>query len=484
MTILYAAATRGSVLLLSWLGPMGLYAQSPDSLPPLTLDLVWEMMATGHPVARQADLLPARAQANLRMARGGFDPKIYGAFDQKNYKGDTYYSHLDAGVKIPTRLGLELKAGYEAMNGVYINPENTVPEAGLTFAGATLPIGQGLVIDARRAALQQARIFADAAANEQVSILNDLYMEAAEAYWAWAAAYTQARVWQQAVAIAEVRLEAIRISFLAGDKPAVDTLEARILLQTRQMDYNDALVQYRTASLMLSNFLWDENQQPLVITTALRPEDILQADRLPPVSAEEVSTWVAAAAEQHPDMIRLRYDLANLEVERRFKADKLKPKINLSYNVLHEPVFSGNNGSGDYPIDIQNNKWGLEASFPIFLREERGNLELTRLKIQETRLKQDMKGLEITNKIRSYEAELQTLDAQIRLFEAAVANYTALLRAEEQKFQAGESSIFLLNARESKLFESRIKLADLRGKYAKTEAALRWAAGMLYLEAN
>jgi len=45
-------------------------------------------------------------------------------------------------------------------------------------------------------------------------------------------------------------------------------------------------------------------------------------------------------------------------------------------------------------------------------------------------------------------------------------NYSALLEAEKTKFSIGESSVFLLNSRENKLFEAQEKLLETRSKTA------------------
>jgi outer membrane protein TolC len=58
-----------------------------------------------------------------------------------------------------------------------------------------------------------------------------------------------------------------------------------------------------------------------------------------------------------------------------------------------------------------------------------------------------------------------------------VNNYEQLRNGEVQKFEAGESSIFLINSRETKLIEAQAKLIDLQGKYEKEKATLIWAAG-------
>jgi len=69
--------------------------------------------------------------------------------------------------------------------------------------------------------------------------------------------------------------------------------------------------------------------------------------------------------------------------------------------------------------------------------------------------------------------------SQVALQEKTYKNYQILQRGEETRFQAGESSLFLINARENKALEALQKLQELKAKYFKAENNLLWAAGIL-----
>ena len=66
-----------------------------------------------HPLVKSANLEISQAQANMMMARGGFDPKIEVDFEQKKFKDSEYYSILNSSFKIPTWYGIEIKAGFD-----------------------------------------------------------------------------------------------------------------------------------------------------------------------------------------------------------------------------------------------------------------------------------------------------------------------------------------------------------------------------------
>ena len=69
---------------------------------------------------------------------------------------------------------------------------------------------------------------------------------------------------------------------------------------------------------------------------------------------------------------------------------------------------------------------------------------------------------------------------QVQLFGDAVENYELLFIGEQKKFSAGESSLFLLNSREVKLIQARIKLMELITKYELAQNGMFWATGKFY----
>ncbi|MCB0546051.1 MAG: TolC family protein [Phaeodactylibacter sp.] len=460
--------------------PLSSVAQPADSARLFTQEEFFRWILDYHPVVKQARLLDAQAEALERLARGGFDPKAYAEWDQKSFEKKEYFSIGEGGLKVPTWYGVELKAAYTITDGIYLNPERNLPEAGQAVVGLKVPLARGLIIDERRAALQQARLMAQANEAERLAIINDLLLEAASAYWEWARAFNELGVQQGALALAQQRLGAIVESFIQGDKPAIDTLETLIQVQNRQLALNDAQVGYRNAGLQLSNFLWYEGEVPVEITERLRPPLL---EELPPTlpALGPDAIWNNARF-SHPEIRRYEVKISQLEVDRRLAAEQLKPGLDVEYNFLsngNDFIYDTGDGSGFNNLVTQNYKWGLRFDFPLLLRKERGKLELSKLKIQDAELGLQQKRIEIANKIGAYFNELQNLLRQIRLTEDNVGNYQALLNAEIQKFNLGESSIFLINSREQKLIDAQLKLLELRGKFFKNRMGLEWAAGQL-----
>ncbi len=455
------------------------FAQTDTTIKVLSQEDYFALIKEYHPVARQANLLSDQAKARLRAARGGFDPEIYSYVDQKRFKDNEYFHLGEYGLKIPTWFGIEAKAAYEWNSGNYLNPENFVPTEGVGSIGISMPLGQGLFLDERRATLKQAKIFTEANEAQRIILLNNLLLNAAKAYWNWAQAYENYLILENALELAKVRYEGIVESYVQGDKPAIDTLESYILVQDREVMLLDARVQVQNNQLMVSNFLWFENGVPLELEADVIPSrlnELPYETELPTAMADSVLENTVAAT---PWMIQYELKLRQLDVERRLKIEKIKPKVNVNYNLLTTGAELPTVSELPTPYGTENYKFGISASMPLFLREGRGSLGETRVKINQTTLAFDQKRLEIINKIRSYQNELIGLNEQIVIYEQAVTNYERMLEGEQTKFNNGESSIFLINSREVKLMNARNKLIALKTKYRKALAGLAWSMGEL-----
>lgn len=457
-------------------------AQTTDSTKIFTESAYLDWVKQYHPIIQRANLLSPIADAYRLKARGGFDPKIAGNIQQKSFDGKNYFTIGETGLKIPTWLGAELKAGYNWTNGIFLNQENTLPNNGQAYVGVKWALGRGLLIDERRATIQKAEIMS--AANEaiQIQMLNDLLLEAGKAYWDWVKSYNEVRIYQQALDLSKVRLKGIKGSFLQGDKPAIDTLESLIQVQNRQIAFQEVMIDYENQSRILSNFLWYENELPVEISDLLRPplyEEIALID--PIVDIENI---INKLADSHPTLQEYQLKLEELTIDRRLKKEQLKPQVDLELNLLGDG-FDFVNEPKDFEASrlnsllTENYKAGVYVSMPIFNRKARADVELVDLKLVETNYKFRQKRQELKNKIINYQSILLNSKQQIAINESVVTNYRSLLSAENEKFRFGESSIFLLNSREQKLVSAQLKLIKLITVNRKNRLALNWATGQL-----
>ncbi|TRO67516.1 TolC family protein [Christiangramia sabulilitoris] len=440
--------------------PFLVFSQEVDSTF-LKLDDYLEMVKKYHPVVRQARLITEQGESNLLRARGAFDPKVEAGYDRKDFKDTEYFDIFNATFKIPTWYGIELKAKFENNQGVFLNPQNTVPDNGLLAAGISIPVGQGLFINERMAALKQAKIFRDQSEAEQQLAVNEILFDASTAYFDWFTSYNELKIYQNFIENAERRYQGILKSHEAGDKPAIDTLEANIQIQDRKLSLEQARLDLYKASLKLATFLWTDNNTPLEIREDVYPEASF---------FEEMKDYLRSLDEDlivsHPKIQSLGYKIEMLEYERRLKANKLLPELNLEYNYLSGDPEVLNSFVND------NYKFGFSFSVPLFLRKERGDLQLTRLKLENAEFELVNSELELRNKILALERQFSSYLDQLQLVEDLVQSYTRMLSAEERKLELGESSVFLVNTREKNLISAKLKEISLKQKLLNTRADL------------
>jgi len=408
-----------------------------------------------HPLVKQADLKLNEAQANLMQARGAFDPKIEVDFSEKQFKDSEYYSILNSSFKIPTWYGIELKAGFDNSEGIYVNPENTLPNSGLTSFGISVPVGQGLFINQRMADLRKAKIARNLNVAERNLQAVEVIYEASVSYVNWKRSFDEVKLYETYLENALIRYNGVSKLIEEGDKPAIDSVEAGIAVKTRRLNLEDAKLKLTKAKLELSNYLWLENNIPLELNDNLFPEATLSKTIKEVLQINELGT---IDLDNHPKIQALDAKINMLKVDRKLKGNALLPKLDLSYNYLSEPSYIDNYRFEDYKI-------GVNFTFPIFLRKERGSLKLADLKIQDSEFGLQFERKNLENKIKAQQQEIVSLEKQQDYNDKLVKDFTTLLNAEDRLFEMGESSLFVINSRENSLVSSQINEIALENRY-------------------
>lgn len=418
-----------------------------------------------HPIAKQAELTIQIGQANLMKARGGFDPKVEVDHNRKKFKNTEYYDQLNATFKIPTWYGIELKGNFEQNQGDFLNPEGFVPDDGLYSAGISASLGQGLFINQRMADVKKAKFFREQTFADRELLVNQILYDASIAYFNWLQAYTEVITYERFLSNAKIRSEGVQRSVDAGDKAQIDVTEANITVKNRALGLEQSRVKLIKAALELSTFLWLNDNIPVEIQDNVIPEIGIEAtvDNVLEISGLPLTDFVI---ENHPKLKSLSMKYEGLEVDKRLKANKLLPIVDVQYNFLTEdPDIARSLNTNTY-------KGGFNIVFPLFLRKERGDLKLAKFKLQDLEFDINNERINIQNKVIAVYRELESFEIQNQLLSEIVTDYTTMLNAEERKFSFGESSIFLINSREKSLIDSQLKAISLQNKYLKTKAKL------------
>ena len=417
-----------------------------------------------HPLVKSAQLEINMAQANLMMARGGFDPKIEADFDQKQFMGKEYYSVFNSSFKIPTWYGIEVKAGFDNSEGIFVNPENSLPNQGLTSLGITVPVGQGLFINQRMADLRKAKIQIRLSQAERKLQAIEVLYNASLAYFNWKRNHSEVQLYSNYLNNASLRYKGILTLIKNGDKPAIDSVEAGIVVKTRRWNLEESKLKLAKSKLDLSNYLWSDNTIPLELQDDVLPENKLELTIGETLKINKLIPDTISI-ENHPKINSLENKLAILEVDRKLKANSLLPKMDVGYHYLSEPNYWNDTNFNNYKI-------GVNFKFPLFLRKERGSLQLAKFKIQDTKLTLDLERIQLKNKITAQQTEIKSIEKQLQLISSLVSGNGQMLQSEERLFSLGESSIFLINARENNLVSIQLTQLGLENRFLNSNAEL------------
>lgn len=440
-------------------------AQDQMNLGVLTLEEYLGWIKQYHPVAKQADLRITEAQAKLLKARGAFDPKIEIDWDRKEFDSKDYYNILNSSFKIPTWFGVELMAGFQRNTGQFVDPQNNVPQNGLYKAGISIPLGQGLFINERMSGLRQAQIVQDLnAAERELEINNVLYL-ASLAYFDWYVADKEVELFENTLEQAELRLNGIKRRARSGDLPGIDTLEAGIIQKSRALSLEKSKLNLIKKRLELSNFLWIDNNLPVELKSDIDPQE-LSATEIDNVLQTNLIVLEDYNINNHPKLRSLNLKIDKLDIERRLKAEMLKPQLDLKYNFINENI---SNIDG---YDLGEYTFGMQFKLPIFLRKERGDLRLAETFVQDAEFDLEFTSTQLNNKISSVENEILSYQRQVVASLDIAGDNLTLLEGEERKFSFGESSVFLINSREVKYIESQLKYFETYKSLLESKAKL------------
>lgn len=427
-----------------------------------------ENVKSTNPLAIKSENNRAYGIAQFKAAQGFFDPQINSSYNNKFYNSGRYYTFGTAEIKQPLYTSQYIKMGYMYGQGPYLNPENLTHPRGMPFIGVEASLLQGLLFDKRRAEIKKARHYIEYYDAERKILLNDLLFISSNTYFEYL--YTQKikDLNSYFTALAVQRLRAIQELSAIGEKASVDTIEASIFLQGRLLERQAAELDLNNVSNKISALIQSAPSNvdtKFIITDSLGNIFNLVKKNMDQSLSDDVTN--------NPIIVQYTTKQKILETELKLKKELMKPVLDVGYNFL-------NNGSADFSTNYINNyKWSATFSFPIFLRKSRWEYKMASIDVNNNEQDLVNKQNQLRFK-RNYILEAIKITTQQIVNASKSSSYSKLLvEAEKLKFDNGESSLFLLNAREAKWLDAELKLAELKLKYIKNYLELVFLTGSL-----
>lgn len=427
-----------------------------------------------HPIVKQAQLNIDKADAEITIARGAFNPIIGNIISNKTFSNTEYYNLFNPNITIPTWYGIEFSSGLKNLSGYQYDPSETTGQT--SFIGISIPLIKNLVLDKRRAYLKQSKLHKEMSVTEQNIAINNVLMEAAGQYWEWVKAYEVHELVKKNWAVSIQRFEMIKKTIQNGERAAIDSVEALTQLQNFEFQKNETWLSLQKENLELNAFLWKENNSPYELPAEVVPskkwddETVIESFNL------NLNDLLATAQKNHPELKLYNQKLNFLSIDKELKFQELLPKLDFKYNHLTD----GYTFLKTENLLFKNNfQYELKLEMPLFFSKGRGEFKKAKIKIEETKIARSQKSLTVDLKVKYYFNEFENYKTQVKLQREMLTNFIKLFKAEERLILNGESSLFLINSRENKVLEAERKLVELKAKYFKSIYSLQWSAGLL-----
>ncbi len=406
----------------------------------------------------------AEAEGKLLSASGAFDPKLKAK--ATDYLTGPYPRLMaDTSLGVVTPFGPEFSVGYRIGTGTfpdYYGAYETLDLGEVRLEVAT-PLLADLGMTAERAKRLLAEQDADAARLAQASAEQEIYTQAAQAYWKWVAAGEKLAISSEMLRIAEERQQGLTRQVAAGAMAELEAIDNARVVASRTAERFAAEQALTEAAIKLSLYYRDERLQTIVPTVDQWPGPI----PAPAPAAGDEDALIARAIAQRPDLRLVDTLLTAVDIERQRARSAVLP--NLDGNL----IVSQDQGDPSAKLAKPELAVGVALEVPLALRKGRG--ELARTDAARERLSAERRY--VADTVR---ADVQTVvrtrtQAETRwtLSATAVQHAARVAELERRAFDLGSSDIFKVTKREETLAKEQKAEVEARMDVAMLDASIR-----------
>ena len=427
-----------------------------------SLDSILKKVDNFHPKIQSSLKSQEIASAKRLEKQGGFDPKInlesdYMRYNDPTNRGDAKYAtDNELSVDFLTRSGIKINPGMRYNMGSVKFPLSPTGDTGEYFVGIKLPVLRGFIVNDKSVAEKQAFIGEDLAMNDFYYTRLEVLLGAGSSYWDVLASKTKLEVNKNLLDLAIQRANIIQERSSKGDLPVIDATEAEQEILRRKGNIIQVERELQKNLYKLSTYLWEKDGLPSgeIDPNKLSPlnEDLKEFNQ------DDLNESIKNAVLKRPEIQALLYEKKITDLDLRLARNLLLPQLDF---IANPGIDTGNNSIGP------TFKVGANFSFDVNRRVAKGKIQAAELKLK--KLDFDLQNIE-------YEVTTEVKD----VVSAIKASYYKYLNSkdelelakkmeigEKQKFEYGDSTLFLLNQRERSTLEANIKLIDSIIEYNK-----------------
>ncbi len=465
----------------------------------LSLDEAICIALEQNPDLQIARLEPLRADADVMTARGEFDPTLKSTANYLEAQQNVSTELVSVG-SIPavevfettTRTTLTGKLPTGTIYDVTLNvskEETTYTsffeqyDGDLTFTlSQPLLRGRGLSVNLARVRIAKNQ---RVASEYQVRLaMMNTVAQVVKAYWDLVGALENVTVREQALANAERLMDISQKRYEIGTAAAIEVLQAKAGVATRQGDLVSARSAAKDAGDVLKRLLNMRDNgvfSPKRIVPIDRPEVAMftpeEIDRL----EAELDSGLQHALELRPEILTAQIDIENARLERSRAANLMLPELNITGSLAQSDrdhklreVFRGieNRDSNAYTV-------GIQGSVPIGNRAARGAFQRADVTKRQAEQRLERAKQEVMFNVRLALRNAVTSQILVESNQQAVTLQETNVAAEEKRLRLGVTTSYRVLQIQQDLTLAQTQEVQARIAHEKALVDFRLAEGTL-----
>ncbi len=379
-----------------------------------------------------------------------------------------YYDGSAAAQRFVKPLGdmnAKLISEYRVATGdfpVYEEQYNTL-SGGEASIGVALSLLQNRSIDKRRVGVSNAALAIEQYQAELALSMNDFLYKGLSQYLKWYEVSLKIAAVEELLGTLKYRREGLSTRLERGDLAEVDLTEFEASILEQKLALSQ-LRQTQRASAQALAFYWrnSDGQSQVIASDAALPDDIEWPFNITPAQAARLRNAIM----QHPALAVLRTEQSVTQNKFRLAENQLLPKLDVKALVAKDM------GSGPTSLAETEGKIGLTFSYTLGNRKAKAEQATMRSKLKvleyEVRLAQDQLNQQFEQAYAYWQQAHEVLALQQQNAELAVT----LSQLERKRFDAGDSDMFKLNARESGVLKAKLKAIEAQVDLLSAELTL------------
>lgn len=426
---------------------------------PLTLDALLASVRRSYPPLLAVLADQDVADADLLAALGKFDYKLSAGaeFDTLGfYKNQLYGINVE---QATAWNGLKYYGGYRVGRGSFPSYEGKLQTRsnGEFETGVKLPLFRDRAIDQRRADLQRSdlgRAIASLSIQQQQLLVNQL---ATRRYYGWVAAGQRYYVAKSLLDIALQRDQILRDSVAAGQVPEVEVIDNNRAILQRRSTLVEAERFLQLAAIALSLFYRDAEGQPQLVEISQLPSGFPAVAAFP---EDQLGRDVQLALERRPELQRLAGQLQQLRVDQRLFQNQRLPNVDLGVGF-----YSGVGDPNRVLRGPQELRGSVTFDLPLQRREATGKLASTEAKLRQLEQRERFQRDQIVAEVQDAMSAVRAAFERVQFTRDEVSVAKRLEQLERDRFQLGDSTLFLVNLREQATADAQVRVVAAEADY-------------------